>query len=57
VSSANPAGCKQVSCSCNHDGCEHEQVPHGDHVDHVYNGTLHFRHEGHCDDHGRLTSK
>jgi hypothetical protein len=54
VSSANPAVCKKVSCSCDHNGCGHPRVPHGDHVDYLSQGTLHFRHDGHCDDHGRL---
>jgi hypothetical protein len=54
VSDANPADCAETACSCNHDDCEHEQVPHGDHVDYLVDGKLHHRHNGHCDDHGAV---
>jgi hypothetical protein len=27
-------------------------VPHGDHVDYLVNGHLHYPHGQHCDDHG-----
>jgi hypothetical protein len=36
--------------------CEHEEVPHGDHVDYLVAGHLHHPHGDHCDDHGALTS-
>ena len=55
VSASNPAGCRQVSCECLHDDCGHESIRHGDHMDHVYEGTLHFRHNDHCDDHGKVS--
>ncbi|HSK74633.1 MAG TPA: hypothetical protein VK892_23235 [Pyrinomonadaceae bacterium] len=55
VSDQNPADCSTIECACQHDDCEHEKVPHGDHVDHLIDGRLHFRHSGHCDDHGAIT--
>jgi hypothetical protein len=27
-------------------------VPHGDHVDYLVGGHLHYPHDDHCDDHG-----
>jgi hypothetical protein len=30
-------------------------VPHGDHVDYLVEGHLHYPHGGHCDDHGPVT--
>lgn len=36
------------------DSCGHETVPHGDHVDYVVNGHLHYAHDGHCDHHGTV---
>jgi hypothetical protein len=33
-------------------GCGHETVPHGDHIDYLVAGRLHHPHEDHCDDHG-----
>jgi hypothetical protein len=30
-------------------------VPHGDHVDFLVNGRLHYPHGDHCDDHGPVT--
>jgi hypothetical protein len=35
-------------------GCGHEAVPHGDHVDYLVAGHLHYAHGTHCDDHGSL---
>ena len=35
-------------------GCGHEQVPHGDHVDHLVGGHLHHQHGRHCDHHGAV---
>jgi hypothetical protein len=29
-------------------------VPHGDHIDYLVAGHLHFAHGAHCDDHGVL---
>ena len=55
VSDSNPAECKEVSCGCDHNGCGHETVPHGDHHDYLVNGRLHHHHNGHCDDHGAVT--
>lgn len=55
VSEKNPAECAEVECACAHAGvCEHEAIPHGDHVDHLVNKRLHFRHGTHCDDHGEV---
>ncbi|MEM7400167.1 MAG: hypothetical protein AAF354_14755 [Pseudomonadota bacterium] len=36
------------------EGCGHEAVPHGDHVDYIVDGRLHHPHGDHCDDHGPL---
>ena len=36
------------------EGCGHDEVPHGNHVDYLVDGRLHHPHEGHCDDHGPL---
>ena len=36
------------------DGCGHEAVPHGGHVDYLVDGRLHHPHDDHCDDHGPL---
>ena len=33
------------------EGCGHEAVPHGDHVDYVHDGHRHWFHEGHWDEH------
>ena len=32
--------------------CGHETVPHGDHLDYLVDGHLHYVHGDHCDDHG-----
>ncbi|HYR82841.1 MAG TPA: hypothetical protein VE422_02055 [Terriglobia bacterium] len=53
VSSSNPADCKPIECQGNHNSA-HPRIPHGDHVDFLYNGRLHRSHGGHCDDHGKL---
>jgi hypothetical protein len=29
-------------------------VPHGDHVDYLYNNQLHHQHGDHCDNHGQV---
>jgi hypothetical protein len=33
------------------DGCGHEAVPHGDHVDYVHDGHRHWWHRDHWDEH------
>jgi hypothetical protein len=46
-----------VNCAHTHgDGCGHEEVPHGDHVDYLVEGRLHRPHGDHCDDHGPLAT-
>jgi|SRR5436309_2439659 hypothetical protein len=48
-----------VSCDSSHrhgSDCGHEAVPHGDHVDYLVDGRLHWPHEDHCDDHGPLAT-
>lgn len=58
VSASNPNHCAPHTCnghSASHvhgEGCGHESVPHGDHVDYLVDGHLHQPHNGHCDDHG-----
>jgi hypothetical protein len=52
VSAANPADCAPTPCGCDHAGCGHEKVPHGDHTDYLVGGRLHHPHGDHCDDHG-----
>ena len=37
-------------------GCGHEALPHGDHVDYLVAGHLHHAHGAHCDDHGRVSA-
>jgi hypothetical protein len=57
VSATNPAACAPApSCGCRHSGpgCRHEAVPHGDHLDYLVGGRLHFPHGDHCDDHGEV---
>ncbi len=61
VSSTNPADCTPSHACRGHEaghrhgtGCGHEAVPHGDHVDYLVNGHLHFAHGAHCDDHGAV---
>lgn len=61
VDAKNPADCTPSHSCDGHpqdhvhgDGCGHEAVPHGDHVDYLVEGHLHHPHEGHCDDHGGL---
>ena len=53
VSSKNPDTCKSTACTMDLENCP--MVPHGNHMDHVVNGRLHYRHLGHCDDHGTVT--
>ncbi len=54
VSDANPAVCAETACGCSHGDCDHEAVPHGDHVDYLVDGLLHHHHGGHCDNHGAI---
>jgi|694.fasta_scaffold19903_4 hypothetical protein len=35
--------------------CGHPAVPHGDHVDYLVDGHLHYQHNGHCDNHGNVS--
>ena len=34
------------------EGCGHETVQHGDHVDYLHDGHRHADHDGHYDEHG-----
>jgi hypothetical protein len=54
VNTTNPVQCTpQIRCTHQHGpACEHEAVPHGDHVDYLVSGRLHHPHGDHCDDHG-----
>lgn len=59
VNDKNPEACTPThSCgahSVDHvhgPTCGHEPVPHGEHIDYLVDGHLHFAHETHCDDHG-----
>lgn len=35
-------------------GCGHSIISHQGHIDYIVEGTLHFPHDEHCDDHGRV---
>lgn len=37
------------------EGCGHMAIPHGDHVDYIVGEHLHHSHNGHCDDHGKVS--
>lgn len=55
VNEQNPAECNQQHQCSGHvhgEGCGHEAVPHGDHIDYIVDGRLHHQHGDHCDDHG-----
>jgi hypothetical protein len=59
VNGTNPGECTPHHACGAHDashkhgeGCGHEAVPHGDHVDYLVDGHLHHPHGDHCDDHG-----
>ena len=61
VNASNPDACTpQHRCSGHSDGrqhgdgCGHEAVPHGDHIDYLVDDHLHHPHGDHCDDHGVL---
>ena len=34
--------------------CGHTRIIHGDHIDYIVDGRLHFPHKTHCDDHGPI---
>jgi hypothetical protein len=58
---ANPAACTPShACSAHEAGhahgatCGHDAIPHGDHTDYVVGDHLHFKHDKHCDDHGKV---
>lgn len=38
-------------------GCGHEAVPHAGHKDYLVGGHLHHPHDGHCDDHGEVSTR
>ncbi|WLF83141.1 hypothetical protein [Moraxella sp. ZY210820] len=55
VNEQNPVECNQQHQCGSHvhgEGCGHEAVPHGDHIDYIVDGRLHHQHGDHCDDHG-----
>lgn len=61
VTTENPADCTPAHQCAGHDashvhgeGCGHEAIPHGDHVDYLVAGHLHHPHGDHCDDHGAV---
>lgn len=61
ISSDNPAACTPTHACNGHEAghrhsadCGHQAIPHGDHVDYVVGGHLHFAHGSHCDDHGAV---
>lgn len=63
ITTQNPAVCTPTHACRGHEaghrhgtGCGHEAVPHGDHVDYLVDGHLHFVHEAHCDNHGAVQS-
>ncbi|MGH7231067.1 MAG: hypothetical protein ACREJU_06870 [Nitrospiraceae bacterium] len=62
VGPSNPAACTSDHACEGHDNghrhhpeCGHQPVPHGDHVDYVVHGHLHYQHGAHCDNHGAVT--
>jgi hypothetical protein len=63
VDAKNPATCTPSHACAGHamghkhgNGCGHDAIPHGDHVDYLVGGHLHHPHGGHCDDHGPITT-
>lgn len=61
IGAGNPSACTPAHKCDHHDlahkhgeGCGHEAVPHGDHIDYLVNGHLHSPCQGHCDDHGKV---
>lgn len=62
ISDQNPESCTPSHTCPGHEtdhihgpNCGHEAVPHGNHVDYLVNGHLHFPHQAHCDHHGSVT--
>ena len=61
ITGANPKNCTpEHQCAGHpqehtHGPCGHEAVPHGEHIDYLVDGHLHHPHDGHCDDHRRVT--
>ena len=60
---ANPSVCTPDHACGGHDAkhahgtdCGHEAVPHGNHIDYLVNGHLHYLHGDHCDEHGPILS-
>lgn len=37
--------------------CGHPHIVHNNHYDYIVDGYLHFPHEGHCDNHGKILIK
>lgn len=61
LAATNPAECtpghdcpEHTVAHAHSDTCDHEPVPHADHVDYLVDGHLHHPHDDHCDDHGEL---
>ena len=61
ITAQNPAGCTPTHRCEGYEAehrhgtsCGHQAVPHGDHIDYLVAGRLHFTHGVHCDDHGIL---
>ena len=54
VNNQNPADCAPTDCACGHNECGHQTVPHGDHVDYLYEGQLHHPHGDQSDNHGPI---
>src|SRR5262245_53883685 len=64
VDATNPNACTPNHACGSHDAahvhgpnCGHPAVPHGDHVDYVVEGHLHYPHGNHCVDHGKIHLK
>lgn len=62
VGPSNPAACTSDHACKGHEQahrhhaqCGHHSVPHGDHVDYIVSGHLHYQHGSHCDHHGAVT--
>ena len=63
ISLINPDVCTPAHACTGHDAahvhgpsCGHAAVPHGDHLDYLVGSHLHHACDGHCDDHGPVTS-
>ena len=62
IGGSNPADCTPSHACGGHDAahkhgpdCGHDAIAHGDHTDYIVAGHLHHAHDGHCDDHGKVT--